>query len=633
MKKNLFFMLFSLLCNSIFAQKTNYNYKLFQTKAPNVQAQSDFQNFYFQDFADSTLAASSMTFVDKDGLTPHFPGMETWIISSHGYALSSSYLTDGNKTADDWMITPKITVGNRVYISWDAHSYDPDYADGYEVLVSTTGTTIPNNFAKVYSIAAENSEWTHHELNISDLTAGKDIYVAFRNHSTDKYALAVDNIKVYDPYNLELAVNKLFLDEFYQTTGDEVLDLNFEVRNNGADTINSIRAIWQVGDHAEQSQTISGLTIPIGQTQKITLHQVLNLAHGSNHIQVRVDSINGQIDEDLNNNKAEYYSTLLSTSESASRLVLLEHFTQASCAPCAQQNPYLNSLITKAGNNERVAHIAYHTSWPGNDPMYDFNKTACAQRVSYYGVSGVPDVIMAGNYQESSPSGITQTNIDNEVNRIAEFGYDSVSVQKNADTLAFTVYLKAYADILNSDTVYLRTVLVEHKVYSTAPGTNGEKNFPDVMRKMFPDPTGEKIGHAKKGQSFSFSYNYIVPSNINIDSCHIVSFVQNDDSKEVYGVTKVSFPVLRDTTSAISSNQNIKVALYPNPAKDFIIIQSPVYMQSILVFNVSGQTLWKQNFGKGIKKIYFEVNDLPAGLYTVRLNTTQGNTFRKFMVR
>ena len=42
------------------------------------------------------------------------------------------------------------------------------------------------------------------------------------------------------------------------------------------------------------------------------------------------------------------------------RLTLLEEFTQASCGPCAAQNPALNTLL--AGNETKTVSIKYQTN-------------------------------------------------------------------------------------------------------------------------------------------------------------------------------------------------------------------------------------------------------------------------------
>ena len=77
------------------------------------------------------------------------------------------------------------------------------------------------------------------------------------------------------------------------------------------------------------------------------------------------------------------------------RLVLFEEFTQASCGPCASQNPAFNALL--AANSAKAISIKYQTSWPGVDPMNAANPVDAQARVTYYSVSGVPWSAMDGS--------------------------------------------------------------------------------------------------------------------------------------------------------------------------------------------------------------------------------------------
>jgi len=85
------------------------------------------------------------------------------------------------------------------------------------------------------------------------------------------------------------------------------------------------------------------------------------------------------------------------------RLVLLEHFTQASCGPCATYNPSIHSLLV--ANPDKITSINYHTSWPGYDPMYNHNTVDNAARTSFYNVSSVPNSVLDGNFYNGHPGG------------------------------------------------------------------------------------------------------------------------------------------------------------------------------------------------------------------------------------
>jgi hypothetical protein len=68
------------------------------------------------------------------------------------------------------------------------------------------------------------------------------------------------------------------------------------------------------------------------------------------------------------------------------RTVLFEEFTQASCGPCASQNPGFNALLDE--NSDKTLAIKYQVWWPGFDPMYLQNEPDVDSRVGYYSVSG-----------------------------------------------------------------------------------------------------------------------------------------------------------------------------------------------------------------------------------------------------
>ena len=92
------------------------------------------------------------------------------------------------------------------------------------------------------------------------------------------------------------------------------------------------------------------------------------------------------------------------------RTVLLEHFTQASCGPCATYNPAIEALIN--ANPGKIIALKHQTSWPGVDPMNAQNPTQVATRVSYYSVTGVPNSVIDGNYYNGHPASVNQAMVD-----------------------------------------------------------------------------------------------------------------------------------------------------------------------------------------------------------------------------
>ncbi len=156
--------------------------------------------------------------------------------------------------ANDWMWTPLIgpLPAEPMQLSWRGRAYDPAFRDGYEVRIMTmppTGGTgvIGNQLTSstvLFSTAAESTDWTTHTVTL-DAYAGQSVYIGFRNNSTDRFLVVIDDIRVdtilpFDP-QLISAID-------VQTQGYAKLpvglgygfDLQAQVRNNGTSELTSV---------------------------------------------------------------------------------------------------------------------------------------------------------------------------------------------------------------------------------------------------------------------------------------------------------------------------------------------------------------------------------------------------------
>jgi hypothetical protein len=108
-----------------------------------------------------------------------------------------------------------------------------------------------------------------------------------------------------------------------------------------------------------------------------------------------------------------HYSTAQSQ-----RLVLIEQGSNASCPPCAAQNPAFNALLE--ANSTKVVSLKYQWNFPGYDPMNEHNPSEVATRFeTYYGQNGVPTAMLdgtvpsfGGNPYDGAPAGYTTALID-----------------------------------------------------------------------------------------------------------------------------------------------------------------------------------------------------------------------------
>ncbi len=212
------------------------------------------------------------------------------------------------------------------------------------------------------------------------------------------------------------------------------------------------------------------------------------------------------------------------------RLCLAEEFTQASCPPCASANPGYNALLQ--ANLTKVASVKYQTSWPGVDPMNAQNATDVQTRVTYYAVSGVPDGQLDG--VDFYPGSITQAQIDAAQAISAPYTITvSHTFSPDFSTVTYNEVITCTQAV--TGTLVNHIAMVEKTInFATAPGTNGELDFYEVMKKMYPSAAGTPVTAMTVGATQTFTATVPVPNYVyDLTQVNFVCWVQNTTTKAV----------------------------------------------------------------------------------------------------
>lgn len=225
------------------------------------------------------------------------------------------------------------------------------------------------------------------------------------------------------------------------------------------------------------------------------------------------------------------------------RLALYEEFSGENCAPCAASNPALNVLL--GNNTSKVLLIKYQSPIPSAGPIYNAYTTVTNARLSYYSVPFAPYGRLDGTIQgvgQSSPGHVnylTQADINNASSLTAPFSA-TVAHQwiANGDSVRATINLSALAAYAPAGAnLKLRVALIEHLRYTTAPGTNGETEFHNVVREMYPNAAGTQLANAwTAGQTQTITLKGRVPSYVDkaaANESRLVVWIQNDTDKSV----------------------------------------------------------------------------------------------------
>lgn len=241
------------------------------------------------------------------------------------------------------------------------------------------------------------------------------------------------------------------------------------------------------------------------------------------------------------------------------RILLFECFTNTSCGPCASQNPALDALIN--ANADRIAAIKYHMNWPGaNDPMYLHNPTDNNARKGVYSVNSVPHTVVDGIRFANVPSGLTQNAVNNWLNIESPFEMRlSYEVDEAANTI--TVHVMGRASQAVAGNVKLYVGVIEREIhYTSAPGSNGERDFYSVMKKLLPSASGTAIGQVEEGSYFAYTFSWELANVYDNSQLDAIAWLQNINTKEVYQACKSSENVepFYANEASVSDISNVK---------------------------------------------------------------------------
>ncbi|MDQ3143039.1 MAG: Omp28-related outer membrane protein [Bacteroidota bacterium] len=215
------------------------------------------------------------------------------------------------------------------------------------------------------------------------------------------------------------------------------------------------------------------------------------------------------------------------------RKALVEHFTQASCAPCASVNPVIHPIMER--NKSKMVRITHQVSWPGYDPMNKDNPGEIANRVSYYGVLGVPDAFMNGVSAGDPINLITDANIDaaSSYSSPYELAIEN-GVRPNYNSIDIKINVKLTGNFTGRPVL---RVVVQEKIikWATAPGNNGEREFHHVVKKFIPNTTGTSLSDLLvTGESKEFNFTYDFNKLYDFKNLEVSAFIQDENDKSIF---------------------------------------------------------------------------------------------------
>lgn len=143
-------------------------------------------------------------------------GWTAVMVTGGTYAAVSPSHTRTNEPQSNLMSCPAVTItGERPMLRWKGRSIHPSFPEAYRVLLQETGKEEPE---VLFEMDGEDPEWCTHALDLTPWQ-GKEVVISFECVSVNKFLLAIDDIYVGDPEEIEY-VGRSASQEYIGLRGD-----------------------------------------------------------------------------------------------------------------------------------------------------------------------------------------------------------------------------------------------------------------------------------------------------------------------------------------------------------------------------------------------------------------------------
>lgn len=304
--------------------------------------------------------------------------------------------------------------------------------------------------------------------------------------------------------------------------------------------------------------------------------------------------------------------TLNSAAQFPAQKVLIEVATGTWCASCPTAVQMIDKLHEEGYD---IAVVKYHY-----DDPYE-NETSIS-RNTFYDVQFFPTIHIDG----------TQLSPWNSYQQLESLYQDAIAKERDYQ-------IELSGDWIEEDSMMVRAVITKNN--ETVSGNHRfflaltESKIPEVWhgqtevsyaeRLLLPVKEGMELSFesdSKIVQEFSFSIN----SEWNKDHLEFVAFVQNIETKEVRQATFFS-----SNQVSIQEHEKIAMAVYPNPASNFIKISGYSDEGYIRIFSSTGKEVVAALLQDEESNI--DVSNLKPGLYIIKGKAGNQHFLEKVLIK
>lgn len=218
------------------------------------------------------------------------------------------------------------------------------------------------------------------------------------------------------------------------------------------------------------------------------------------------------------------------------KVVVLESFTNTGCYPCPVANRIIKQLTRITYGKSKLVAVKFPVNFPApNDIFHLAAKEICDCRMDYYNVFYAPTIIIDGLLKPTASDSLSiLAAIDERLLVTPRFSID-VSTDLVGDYITDVAIKTIDSSGININDLMINIAITETDiVFEVPPGSNGEKEFYDVIRLMLPTVNGISLGDLLNEGEMSFEFDDVILSNWNPNKLNTIVYIQNRITKEIY---------------------------------------------------------------------------------------------------
>ena len=318
------------------------------------------------------------------------------------------------------------------------------------------------------------------------------------------------------------------------------------------------------------------------------------------------------------------------------RRSVLEHFTNSASVEAAEADQVVRAFSEE--HSAIVYDLHYHMDYPGADQM-NFNNPNPPSNRAFGRIPGVPYAILNGGIGDDHRYDFTNSSEEPNAEALIEASLETPFFQVNTtvnyleDSLKGNVVVTCATDTFTNN-LQLYIVVIEREV-TAYTGVNGVTSYRNVVLDMLPLPTGKLLGNAwGRGSADTLEFQWEYPAYVeDVEDLSVVAFVQDRDNGHILQAD--AKPHTPGVGISENHSQENRMALYPNPAREYLYINygEQIEKKGVLkVLDLSGKLMLRSPVQPGYLIQQLDVSQLPVGMYMIyRMQGNEVKGYSKFI--